>query len=169
MEVTDSGVPVGSLIDAVKAAVKEAGVSAADPARTVRVTAIRLVLATVATTTAGAKLEFRVPVIGMDVKFGSAVTRQRTHTLDITLVPPDLAPAHEVRGGAVDEVLLDAIETVTAAVERAAGGDDPFLLKESTVELAFAVTETGSISLGLDGETQDAITHQLKITLAAAT
>jgi hypothetical protein len=169
MEVTDSGVPVGSLIDAVKAAVKEAGISTSDPARAVRVTSIQLVLATVATTTAGAKLEFKVPFIGMDVKFGTAVTRQRTHTLDITLVPPDLAPAHEVRGGAVDEVLLEAIETVTAAVERAAGGDDPFLLKESMVELAFAVTDTGSISLGFDGEAKDEITHKLKITLAAAT
>lgn len=50
----------------------------------------------------------------------------------------------------------------------AAGGVDPFLLKESTVERCFAVTRTGSISLGFEGESGDHITHTLKIILAAS-
>jgi len=49
---------------------------------------------------------------------------------------------------------------------RAGGGDDPFLLKESTVELTFAVTDDGTISLGIDGDTRDEITHKLKLTFA---
>ena len=168
MEVTETGVPVDSLIDAVKAAVKAAGISTTDRERTVRVTAIQLVLHAVATSTMGAKLKLTIPFVGMEIRLGTAITRRDTHTVDITLVPPDLVPAHEIRDGNVDHVLVEAVETVTAVVAHAAGGDDPFLLKESTVELCFAVTRTGSISLGLDGETGDDITHTLKITLAAS-
>ncbi|NKQ51440.1 hypothetical protein HFP15_00925 [Amycolatopsis sp. K13G38] len=166
MEVTDTGVPVEDLIDAVKAAVAQAGVSAADTGRTLRVSAVQLVLNMVATSTSGAKLEFKIPFIGMSLKFGTAVTRNDTHAIDITLVPPDLAPGHEIREGEVDEVLADAIGTVLAAVGHAAGGEDPYLLKESTVELTFAITGGGSISLGIEGGTRDEITHKLKITLA---
>jgi hypothetical protein len=64
MEVTDTGVSVDSLIDAVKAAVKEAGISAADTDRALRVVSIQLNLTVVATTTAGAKLEFKIPSSG---------------------------------------------------------------------------------------------------------
>lgn len=166
MEVTETGVPVDSLVDAVKAAVRAAGISAADHDRALRVTAIQLVLHAVATSTMGAKLEFKIPFVGMNVKLGNVITHRDTHTIDITLVPPDLAPAHEIRGD-VDHVLVEAIETVTAVMAHAAGGDDPFLLKESTVELNFAVTETGSISLGFEGESGDELAHTLKITLAA--
>lgn len=165
MEITDTGIPVSSLIDTIKAAVKEAGISTANADRTLRVSSIQLVLNAVATTTGGAKLEFKIPFIGMNVKLGTSVARHDTHTIDITLVPPDLAPAHEIRDGTVDEMLVDAIETVTTTVALAADGEDPFLLKESSVELTFAVTETGSISLGLDTETKDEITHKLKMTL----
>lgn len=168
MKVTDAGVPVDSLIDAVKAAVKEAGISTADTDRAVRVVSVQLVLNAVATTRGGAKLEFTIPFIGMSIKLGTAITVEDTHTIDITLVPPDLAPAHEIRAADVDDVLVDAIETVTAVMARAASGEDPFLLQESTVELTFAVTQDGSISLGVEGEAKDAITHKLRITLAAA-
>ncbi|KDN17602.1 trypco2 family protein [Amycolatopsis rifamycinica] len=167
MEITDTGVSVDSLIDAVKAAVKEAGISAGDAGRALRVVSIQLNLNAVATTTAGAKLEFKIPFIGMNVKLGGASTTKNTHTIDVTLVPPDLAPGHEIRDGGVDAVLVEAIETILALVDRAAGGDDPFVLKESTVELSFAITETGSISLGVDRDAADEVTHKLKITLGA--
>jgi hypothetical protein len=68
----------------------------------------------------------------------------------------------------VDEVLVEAIQTVGAVMTRAAGGHDPFVLKESTVELTFAVTREGAISLGVSGETRDEVTHKLKLTLAPA-
>ncbi|HVV21687.1 MAG TPA: trypco2 family protein [Pseudonocardiaceae bacterium] len=167
MELTPTGVPVDSLIDAVKAAVRTAGISAADPDRTLRVASVQLVLNAVATRQAGAKLQFTIPFIGMEIKLGTSVKREDTHTVDITLVPPDLAPGHEVRAGDVDEVLVEAIETVTAVAEHAAGGDDPFVLRDSTVELTFAITDTGSISLGVDAEAENAVTHTLKITFAA--
>ena len=57
----------------------------------------------------------------------------------------------------------DAIETIRAVVTRAVGGDDPFLLKGSTVELCFAVTKDGSITLGFNGELSNEVTHTLRI------
>lgn len=165
MKVTDTGVPVESLIDTVKSAVRQAGISTTDADSPIRVTAIQLVLNVVATTTAGAKLEFKIPFIGMNVKLGNTVTTSDTHTIDITLVPPDLAPRFEIRDGQADEVLVDAIETITAAVAHAAEGEDPFVLKESAVELVFAITDSGSISLAIEAETKNELTHKLKLSL----
>ncbi|RJQ83562.1 trypco2 family protein [Amycolatopsis panacis] len=166
MHVTATGVPVSSLVDAVKAAVRDAGISSADPGRTVRVTAVQLSLNAIATTGSGARLEFKIPFAGMTVKFGTTMTTKDTHAIDITLVPPDLAPAHEIRDGTVDQVLVDAITTIMTVLADAGGGEDPFVLKESTVELSFTVTEDGSISLGLDTEIKDELSHKLKITVA---
>lgn len=165
MQVTETGVPVTSLIDAVKAAVTATRISDTDRDRRMRVAEIQLTLNTVATTTGGAKLEFKIPFIGMNLGLGTAVTHTDTHTINITLVPPDLTPTHEVRGGDVDQVLVDAIETISTVAEHAAGDHDPFLLKESTVELTFAITEDGTVSLGFTGNTQDEVTHQLTITV----
>jgi hypothetical protein len=39
------------------------------------------------TTKAGGGLDFRVPVIGMKVKVGGAVSRQNTHVVELTLIP----------------------------------------------------------------------------------
>jgi hypothetical protein len=168
MQVTDTGIPVGSLIAAVKAAVKAAGVSTTNTGRALRVASIQLILNAVVTATTGAKLEFKIPFVGMNVQLGTSITRHDTHTIDITLVPPDLAHAHEVRAADVDQVLVDAIETITAVTAQAADGDDPFLLKESSVELTFTVTDTGSISLGLNAEAKGEITHKLRLVLTAA-
>jgi hypothetical protein len=106
-------------------------------------------------------VDFRVPFLGMKLSLGGTVTRRDTHTIDITLVPPDVK--YHVRDSAVETVLLDAIETIRAVVTQAVGGDDPFLLKGSTVELCFAVTKDGSITLGFNGEFTNEITHTLRI------
>jgi hypothetical protein len=44
-----------------------------------------------------------------------------------------------------------AIETIRAAVASAAGGDDPFVLNDSTITISFAVTAEGTISIGVNG------------------
>jgi hypothetical protein len=44
-----------------------------------------------------------------------------------------------------------AIETIRAAVASAAGGDDPFVLDDSTITIPFAVTAEGTISIGVNG------------------
>lgn len=108
-------------------------------------------------------MEFRVPFLGMKLSMGGSVTRRDTHTIDITLVPPDLQ--HEVRDSAVETAFLDAIETIRAVMTRARSGDDPFLLKGGTVELCFAVTKAGSITLGFNGEFSNEVSHTLRISV----
>jgi hypothetical protein len=56
-----------------------------------------------------------------------------------------------------------------AVVANAAAGDDPWALATGTIDITFAVTETGSISVGLHGELAGQLTHTLRLTLAAAT
>jgi hypothetical protein len=163
MDVTETGVAVSDVIDAVKNAVKLAGISAADPGRDLRVASMQLTLNTVATVTAGGGLDFRVPFVGMKLSIGTAVTRRDTHTVDMTLVPPDLR--HAVRDSAVETVLLEAIQTIRAAVARGAGGDDPFVLKAGTVELRFAITRDGSVTLGFNGEFSSEVAHTLRLSV----
>jgi hypothetical protein len=169
MQVTETGVPVASLIDAVKTAIAAARISNIDSDRPMRVSEIQLTLNAMATNTSGAKLEFKIPFIGMNLSMGTSVTSTDTHEISITMVPPDLAtPGYEIRGADVDQVIADAVETIATVTAHAAGGNDPFLLNDSTIELAFAVTSDGRISLGATGEFKDEVTHKLKVTLVAS-
>jgi hypothetical protein len=74
----------------------------------------------VAAKTVGGGLDFRVPVIGMKLLVGGKVTSKDTHTIDITLVPPERRATRQVRGGDVEDVLVNAIATVRAVVAEAA-------------------------------------------------
>jgi hypothetical protein len=163
---SDRGMPVDELVTGVKSAIKRANVSATDPDRDLQVSSVQLTLHTVATAKAGGGLEFCVPFVGMKVKFGGSVTHQTTHTMEITLVPEPTAPAIETRDLAVDDILVDAIGTIRSVIAHAAEGDDPFTMQDSNVKLSFGVTEDGSISLGVESELQDEITHTMRLTLS---
>ena len=63
---------------------------------------------------------------------------------------------------------MEAIETIRAALASAAGGDDPFILEDSNVTIAFAVTSEGSISIGVDGSLSEELTHTLVLGLVPA-
>lgn len=165
MDTSDTGVAVDEVVLAVKNVIKIANISDIDDARDLRVTSIQLVLNAVATLTAGGGVDFRIPVLGMKLKFGGLVTRRDTHRIEIAMVPPEIQQ-HEIRDGEVETVLLDAIETIRNVMGRAAGGDDPFLLETGSVELCFAVTREGSIALGFNGELKDEIFHTLRMVLA---
>jgi len=160
----DLGMPVDDLITAVKNAIQQASISVANPDRDLAVTSVYLKLNTITTAKAGGGLDFRVPFIGLKLKVGTSISRQRTHAMELTLVPE--ATAIETRSSQVDLILLEAIETARAVMARAAGGDDPFTLRDSTVELSFGISRDGTISLGIDGELTDEVTHTLRVTIA---
>jgi len=167
VKVTDAGVPVEALIDAVKEAVKRAGVSRSSSQGDLRVESVQLVLRALVSKSAGGTLDFRIPFIGMRLRAGTKVTGQDTHTIDITLKPPD-RPTRAVRGGNVEDALVDAIVTIRQAMAHAAAGDDPWALSAGTVDISFGVTKTGSISVGADGELGDEVTQRLQLRLAPA-
>lgn len=168
MDVTDHSVPVEELVSAVKDAVEQAGISTTDVGRDLRVGSVQLILSAIVTTKLGGGLDFRVPVIGWKVKVGGSHSRQRTHTIDITLVTEDLQDRHELRGSPVEETLVEAITTIRAVVAAGTGGDDPLVLRAGTVELVFGVTDQGTISVGVEGELTDEVTNTLRIELMAA-
>jgi NTP-dependent ternary system trypsin peptidase co-occuring protein len=167
VKVTDEGVPVDTLINVVKDSIRRAGISGSTPARDLQVASVRLILDVVASETAGGKLDFRVPFIGMQLSVGTKVTKKDTHTIDITLVPPQ-ADTRQVRGGEVEDALVNAIATIREVTSKAAEGDDPWLLSAGTVDISFAITQTGSISLGVDGELASELTNTLRLELAPA-
>jgi hypothetical protein len=167
VNVTDLGVPVGELVADVKRAIRAANVSASD-GRDMRVASVELTLHAVAVGATGGGLDFRVPVIGARLRIGGKVTRQDTHTITVTLVPPP-GPAYEVRGERVQQALVEAIGTIRAVLRDAGAGEDPFVLGTGTVEMSFVVTAEGTISLGVEGELRDEVTHGLKLELAPVT
>jgi hypothetical protein len=167
MQVTEDGVPVQDLVAAVKEAIKTASVSSTDADRDLRVGSVRLILHTIATRSSGGSLNFTVPFIGMEFKLGGKVTRRDTHEVEINLVPPP-GDRPELRDGSLELVLVEAIETIRAAVASAAGGDDPFILEDSRVTIAFGVTAEGNISIGVDGSLSEELTHTLVLGLVPA-
>ena len=168
MRVSSDGVAIDELVAVVKNAIIIAGMSSTDADRDLRVTSIQLILKVVATVGTGGGLDFRVPFIGMQLKIGGSVTRLDIHTIDIALVPPDLSERHEIRDQPIETVLVKAIETIRRVISRAAAGDDPFVLKSGTVDLCFAITEDGSITLGINGELKNEVAQTLRISLHEA-
>jgi hypothetical protein len=120
----------------------------------------------VASKAIGGALDFRIPFIGMKLSLGAKVTKKDTHTIDIILVPPREPLTRQVRGGEVQDVLVNAIITIRDVITNAEQGDDPWVLSAGTVDITFAITQTGTISLGADGELANELTHTLRIGLA---
>lgn len=167
MRVTDSGVSVVDVVDTVKRAIRAARLSRSDSGRDLRVDTVTLTLNVVATRSSGGGLDFRLPFIGMDLRVGGKVTRRDTHTVTINLTA-EQTTGPEIRADGVESVLVDAVRTVRDTIAAAGGGDDPFVLTDSTVELVFAVTREGTVKLGVDGAVGDDVTHTLRMTLVPA-
>ena len=47
----------------------------------------------------------------------------------------------------------------------AAAGKDPWVLSDSMIDISFAITETGTISLGAEGELANEITQTFRLGL----
>lgn len=166
MKVTDEGVPLGALTEVIKASVKRGGVSRTSKARDLQVASVQLILEAVASDTAGGGIDFRVPFIGMKLKLGARVTKKDTHTINITLVPPKEIGRQLRDGEEVEEALVKAIGAIRAVTSQAAEGDDPWILSDGAIDISFAITHTGTITLGVDGELSDELTHTLRLRLA---
>jgi hypothetical protein len=166
VKVTDEGIPVDSLISVVKDSIKRAGVSRSSQTRELRVASVQLILKVVASKTAGGGLDFRVPFIGMKFSVGAKVTKKNTHTIDISLVSPEDRDTRQVRGGEVEDALVNAIATIRDVMAKAAEGDDPWVLAAGTIDISFAITHTGTITLGVNGELTNELTHTLRLGLA---
>lgn len=165
MEVTSQGVPISALIDSVKKSLRSAGVSRDSGVGDLKVTSVQLVLNVVATESVGGRFDLRVPFIGMKLTMGTKVTKQDTHSIDITLVPPEIDQQLRETRGDIETALVDAIATIRGVMASAAGGDEPWVLSTSEVEITFVITKEGSISIGAEGEFTDEVTNKLRLSL----
>jgi hypothetical protein len=143
VKVTDEGVPVNTLISAVKDSVRQAGLSRTSEARDLKVASVQLILDVIASKSVGGGLDFRVPFIGLKLSLGGKVTRKDTHTIGITLVPPENQDTRQVRGGEVEDALVNATATIRDVMTKAAEGDDPWALSAGTIDISCAVTQAG--------------------------
>jgi hypothetical protein len=165
VNISDEGVPVDILLKVVKDSIKQAGVSRTSQTRDLQIASVELILNVVASKMAGGGVDFRVPFIGMKFRLGAKVTKKDTHTIDIALVPPNERDRRQVRGGDIEDVLVNAIATVRDVMTQAAEGDDPWLLSAGTIDISFAITQTGTITLGVDGELADELIQTLRLVL----
>jgi len=116
VRVTDSGMPVQDLIEAVKQAIKVANVSRTTDGRDLQIGSVRLTLHAVATRSYGGGLNFRIPLIGTEVNLGGKLSRQDTHKIEINMVPPAPKVRPELRDSNLGDALVEAIETIRAAL-----------------------------------------------------
>lgn len=165
MEITNQGVPVSALIDSIKKSLKTAGISRNSGVGDLKVASIQLNLRVVATESAGGRFDLRVPFIGMKLTMGAKVTKQDTHNIDITLVPSETDQQLRETRGDIETALVDAIATIRGVMASAAGGDEPWTLSTSDVEIIFVVTKEGTISIGAEGEFSDEVTNKLRLSL----
>lgn len=168
MSAENDGVPVTNLIAAVKDAVIMAGVTRGNPSSDLRVDSVQLILEVIATELEGGRLSFRVPFIGTELSLSGRRTRRDTHTIDITLVPPDQPVPGGVRGRDVQEALVEAIRRIRQTMNSAAGGDDPWILSAGIVDISFGVTREGTISVGAEGALANEATNTLRLKLIPA-
>jgi hypothetical protein len=166
VKITSEGVPLDSLVEAVKASVRRAGVSRVSHPGDLQVASVQLILEAIASGTAGGGLDFRIPFIGMKLKLGTRVTKKDTHTIDMTLVPSADTGRQVREGKDVEATLVNAIIAIRTVTSRAAQGDDPWILSEATIDITFAITQTGTISIGADGELSGELTHTIRLQLA---
>jgi Trypsin-co-occurring domain 2 len=168
VRVTDSGMPVQDLIEAVKQAIKVANVSRTTDGRDLQIGSVRLTLHAVATRSYGGGLNFRIPLIGTEVNLGGKLSRQDTHKIEINMVPPAPKVRPELRDSNLGDAVVEAIETIRAALAAAAEGEDPFVLEESKITIVFGVTSEGDISVGVNGSLNDELTQSLTLSLVPA-
>ncbi|WP_436534891.1 trypco2 family protein [Actinoplanes sp. HUAS TT8] len=162
------GIAFVEIIAAIKKAVKKANLSAADLPRDLKITEVTVSTTAMARQTLGGGVELTVPFVGL--KLGGNLERswRSAQRVEITLVPPAPDEEIEVRGGNVEKALVEAISTVRAALSAAAGGEDPFVLKSSTVVLDFVVTDSGTIKIVGAGEAGDEETQTVTLKLGPA-
>ena len=62
---------------------------------------------------------------------------------------------------------MNAIATIRDVMTKAAEGDDPWVLSAGTIDISFGITQTGTISLGADGELANELNQTLRLRLAS--
>jgi hypothetical protein len=135
------------------------------------VTEVDLKLSVVRKLEAGLDAKWQVPVINKEIGAKASRSWSSTNTVEIVLKPPDIAGTAQSLSAKIDigQDLANAIVLIRSAVQAGATGQPPFGLNKATVELAFGVSNDGSITLLATGEAEKSTTNTLKLSLGPPT
>lgn len=158
---------VEDVIQKVKIAVTKANVVGRE-ARDAIVASITLNLQVVQELKAGGEVRWTVPVIGLELGAAASTDRSATSAIEINLIAPP--PEAAIAQGLLPEIdvvrdLEQAIKVIRRGIVAGATGDPPFVLGAASVELAFAVTVGGGISLVATADRSKSTTNTLKLNL----
>jgi hypothetical protein len=167
VEVSSESVAIRNLVEVIKASICE--VQGAEEPRhgELVVSAAELNLHVMMDTTVGGKVEVRVPVIGARLRIGGRRIRHRMHTVHVMLVPEHYGRARHDHGPGDDE-LVSALHAVKDLMDPTSAGGHSWSVAGGTVQVSFAVTEEGSISVGLNSDHSDEHVHSLQLELQPA-
>ena len=160
------GVDVEDVVGQVKQAIIEANLSGG-PDDDLVVTKVDLRLSVVRVRGGGIDAKWQVPVINKDVGGGWETKWTSANTVDVALTPPVIAGrAQALSERDIKSDIGRSIALVRSAVRAGALGQPAFELDEATVELAFGVSNDGSITFLAKGGASKETTNILNITLA---
>jgi hypothetical protein len=164
VEVSSESVAIRNLVEVIKSSICEAqGAEEPRPGELV-VSSAELNLQVMMDTTVGGKVDVRVPVIGAHLRIGGRRIRHRMHTVHVVMVPEHYGRAQHDHGPG-DQELVSALHAIKDLMEPGSPGGHSWSVATSTVQVSFAVTEEGSISVGLNSDRSDEHVHSLQLEL----
>lgn len=168
MEVSSESVAIRNLVEVVKASICEVQGNADPRPGELAVAVAELNLQVMMDTTHGGTVDLRVPVIGARLRIGGRRVRHRMHTVHLTLVPEHNGRTRHDHGSG-DEELVMALRAIRELMDPdTTRGGHSWSISGGTVQVSFAVTEEGSISVGLNSERSDEHVHSLQLELRPA-
>jgi len=159
---------VKDIVGQVKAAITAANLSTEPSATDISVTEVDLTLKVVRDLEAGVDATWKVPFLNLDLSVKGGKKWSTTNTVEMKLVPPKPAqPKAEAVAPQIDveSELARAIQLVRTSVAAASTGTPLFDLKAASVELTFAVSDSGELSLVAKADADKDTTQTLSLTL----
>lgn len=167
MEVASDSVAIRNLVDVIKSSICEVQGAAEPRSGELVAASAELTLHVMMDTTVGGKVDLRVPVIGAHLRIGGRRARHRMHTVNVTLVPEHYGRSRHDHG-AGDPELVMALSAIRDLMDSTGTGGHSWSVAGGTVQVSFAVTDEGSISVGLNSERSDEHVHTLQLELQPA-
>lgn len=160
----DIGVQIDTIISKVKKAIREVEQRSYRSDLKVKVEKLDLKLKTFNSKEGG--VELKVPVIDLDLGLGGNISKEETHTIELTLVPVDDTRLFGEED--IEDSLVELIMGIEEGIKNALVEVPRFKLEKASVELNFIVSKSGEISIVAKGEKKLETTNNLKLYLTSS-
>ncbi|WP_440948422.1 trypco2 family protein [Methanosarcina sp. T3] len=158
------GIQIDKIISKVKKAIREVEQQSYRSELGVKVEKLDLKLKTFNSKEGG--LELKVPVVDLDLGLGGSISKEETHTIELTLIPVDDTRLFGEED--IEDNLVELIMGIEQGIKNALVDAPRFKLQKASVELNFVVNAGGEISIVAKGEKEIETTNNLKLYLTSA-